>query len=417
MKRVLLVSYVFPPGAGAGVQRAVKFAKYLPRWGWEPVILTANPHSVPMKDPSLLDDLPRDIPIVRTPTFEPKVGEAGAGPKGVRGGARGLKVMIRDLLFPDRHILWLPTALGYALRVAKKMRPRVVLVTAPPFSSMLIGLLLARMLRLPLALDFRDDWAGLYTHSYGIENGGELWRRAVVRCERFLVRNADLVIGNTPSLTRRLIGDHGGDARFCWIPNGYDPDDFKDLTAFQPAEKPAGSLHVLYTGTVFEGSPLHYFWRAVELLPLEYRQRLWVEVVGRVVPGQTADPGLEGLTVKLRPYEPHARVLSRMLGADVLLLTLGSQSDEKRVVPAKLYEYMAAGRPVLAAVPPGGEAGRLTRLYGLGKTIAPDNSPELARALMDYIDQPPQALRGRPLAFDRRMQAWQLARELRAILP
>ncbi len=415
-KKVLLISYVFPPGAGAGVQRAVKFAKYLPHWGWQPVVLTSDPRSVPMKDPSLLDDLPRDLALIRTPTIEPKMGPGGAGPGASSGGLAALKLMVRNLLFPDRHILWLPLALPYALKAAKRHGADLVMVTAPPFSSMFLGWAAARLLGLPLALDFRDDWAGLYTHAYGIQKGGSLWKKAVIRSERFLVRRASLVIGNTPALTRRLEADHGGEARFTWLPNGYDTDDFIDQSPHRPPEKPAGRLHVLYTGTVFEGSPLHHFWGGVALLPQALREKLWVEVVGRVLPGQTADPGLAGLTVKVRGYEPHAKVLSRMMSADLLLLTLGAQSDETRVVPAKLYEYMAAGRPILASVPPNGEAGKLVRLYGLGAVVPPDRPQKLADALAAYIANPPQGPKTKPLAFDRRYQAWALADELNHLL-
>jgi glycosyltransferase involved in cell wall biosynthesis len=416
MHKILLISYVFPPGAGAGVQRAVKFSKYLPHWGWQPVVLSADPHSVPMKDASLLDDLPSDLALYRAPTIEPKICGDSAATAAKPGGLSGLKLLIRNLLFPDRHILWLPLALPYALRIARKQQVRAIMVTAPPFSTMFLGWAVARLCGLPLVLDFRDDWAGLYTHSYGIQKGGITWKKAVIRSERFLTRAASLVIGNTPSLTQRLISDHGGGASFTWIPNGYDADDFIGLEPHRPPELPDGRLHILYTGTVFEGSPLHHFWEGVARLPQSLREKLWVEVVGRVVPGQTADPGLPGLEVKVREYEPHAQVLSRMLGADLLLLTLGSQADETRVVPAKLYEYMAARRPVLALVPPTGEAGKLVSLYKLGRVIHPDRPQEVAQALEAYITQPPRITGGRPLAFDRRMQAWQLADELSKLL-
>jgi glycosyltransferase involved in cell wall biosynthesis len=415
MRKVLLISYVFPPGGGAGVQRAVKFAKYLPGWGWQAVVVTAKAKSVPLKDGSLARDLPAGLPLYRLPTFEPPVGGTGLGPRAKASGLALVKQQVRNLLFPDRHILWLPTALPGALAAARRHRVEAVLVTAPPFSTLYLGSMVARILRLPLVLDFRDDWAGLYTHSYGIQSGGRIWRKLVTRCERGLVRKASLVIGNTPALTRRLQEDNGGPARFACLTNGYDQEDFAGLEPSTPPELPPGRLHLLYTGTVFEGSPLSFFWEAVSRLEVEQRKRLWVEVVGRVVPGQTADPRLPGLEVMVRPYEPHQKVLARMKGAGALLLTLGVQAAENRLVPAKFYEYLASRRPILALVPPDQQAGQFVRAHAAGEVVPPQDPARIAGVLARWLDEPPPKGPAPPLKFERNYQAGKLAELLYGI--
>jgi hypothetical protein len=405
MKNLLLISYVFPPGGGAGVQRAAKFAKYLPQWGWNPIVVTAKPKSMPVKDTTLLEDLPAGLPVYRLTTLEPSMGGHSQVNAADPGLAASLKQLAGNMLFPDRNVLWLPTALPGAISAARKHDIDLVFVTAPPFSTLYLGAMLAKLLHKPLALDFRDDWA----HAYGIRKSGLFMRRLAKAGECRLVRSSDLVIGNTPAITRQLKDDHGGAARFATIRNGYDPHDFEGITPIKPPELPPGRLHLLYTGTVYEGSPLHYFWQAMRRLPRKVRKLLWVEVIGRVAPGHVADPGLPDLDVLVRPYEPHQKVLARMLGADALLLTLGAEASEASIVPGKTYEYLAARRPIFAVVPPEGEAGRLVNSLGAGRVTPPDEPEQISGAMVNWLNQPMKTSHRPPIEFNRCYQSGKLA--------
>ncbi len=418
MKTVLFVSYAFPPAGGAGVQRALKFVKYLGRHGWRAVVLTPDRPSVPVLDPSLARDLPPGQVVRRLPSLEPSAPQAdnsGAGGNGQNALGR-LKGLASHLLFPDRNVLWLPTALVGALAAARRHQAQAVLVTAPPFSAFLLGWAVAHLACLPLVLDFRDDWSGFFSKGYSAKGGGRLWQALVRATEGFLVDFASRVIGNTPEMTEGLWRRHGGAPdKYVWIPNGFDPDDFADLPRATPAPAGRGPLKILYTGTVFESHPLDDLWAALALLSPQQRRGYQVEIVGRVVAGQVVDPGLEGLQVRVLPYEPHHQVIERMAGADVLLLTLAGLPGLELMVPAKLFEYLAVRRPVLGILPRGA-ASKIIEATSAGASVEPGQSQELARLLAAWLEAPPPPPAAPPLAFDRRHLAGLLAQTLEQTL-
>lgn len=414
MKSLLFISYVFPPSGGAGVQRAVKFAKYLPALGWRPVVVTPAQASVPVHDPALLGELPPEVIVRRLVSLEPAVPE-GASTSGQAAGLSALgrlKALAGRVLFPDRHVLWLPTALTGALAAARRHQAQAVLVTGPPFSTFLLGWAVSRLARLPLVLDFRDDWSGFFTKGFAAQEGGRLWQGLVRRAEGLCVAAAARVIGNTPEMTARLKRVHGGPAdKYVWIPNGFDPADFAFLqdAPAQPAND--GRLHLLYTGTVFGSHPLDDLWAGFARLTPAERERFAITIVGRVVPGQNVAPGLAGLTVNLLPYEPHQAVVRRMAAADALLLTLAGLPGLEAMVPAKLFEYLAVGRPVLAIAPPGA-ATKIVEAAEAGAVVAPGDAEGLAALLRAWLASPPRPLGPPPAAFDRRHLTALLARTL-----
>lgn len=414
MRRCLFISYVFPPSGGAGVQRVLKFVKYLPRWGWEAVVVTPKNPSAPLKDDSYLGDLPRDLKVQRLISLEPGLsgGDKDSSPK-TSSGPGLVKRLALNLLFPDRHVIWLATALPGTLAAARRHKAEAILVTGPPFSTFILGAAASRILGLPLVLDFRDDWSGFFTRGFEAHAGAGLWRTMVQKLEGALVAQAACVIGNTPEMTKRLALVHKGPAdKYVWIPNGYDPDDFR----FLPPETveaasstgPPDRLRLLYAGTVFESHPLTDLWEGLKLLTAEQRGRISVEVVGRVVPGQVADPKLSGLEVTVLPYEPHQAILRRMAAADVLVLTLADLPGLGRMVPAKLFEYMAARRPVLCLAPLGA-ASKIVEAYGAGDVVRPGRPREVADLLTRWLRNPPAPSGPPPLFFSRAHLAGQLA--------
>jgi glycosyltransferase involved in cell wall biosynthesis len=287
------------------------------------------------------------------------------------------------------------------------------MVTGPPFSAFILGWAVAQRLGLPLVLDFRDDWSGFFSKGYAAKGGGRPWRALVHGLEGFLVGRAKLVIGNTPEMTQALSRRHGGQAdKYLWIPNGYDLQDFAWLGQEPPAlPEPRGRLRLLYTGTVFESHPLDDLWAAMALLTPQQRGRFLVEIVGRVVPGQVVQPGLEGLEVRVLPYEPHHQVTRRMARAEVLVLTLAGLPGLGAMVPAKLFEYLAVGRPVLGVLPQGA-ASKIVQATGSGVVVEPGKPRDLAQVLAGWLREPPRPTGPPPQAFDRRFLAGSLARAL-----
>jgi len=413
VRNYLLISYVFPPTGGVGAQRALKFAKYSPEFGWRPVVLTPDQASSSLRDPGLLADLPPDLIVERLPSLEPA--SSGKVSTSLRTAdlpplAR-LKALAAGLLFPDRHVLWLPTALPGALAAARRHQARAVMVTAPPFSTFLLGLMVARLAGLPLVLDFRDDWSGFYTKGFAARGGGASWQRLVLACERLCVRAAARVIGNTPEMTERLARLHGGGSgKYVWIPNGFDPADYAGLER-EPAPDPEGRLRLTYAGTVFAARPLGDLWAGFARLTPAQRARFAVTVMGRVLPGEVADPGLEGLAVEALAFAAHQEALSRMAAADVLVLTVADLPGLASMVPAKLYEYLALGRPILA-IAPWGEAARLIAATASGTVVPPGQPEALARVLAGWLERPPRPGGPPPPVFQRRRLSALLARTL-----
>ncbi len=413
MKRFLFISYVFPPSGGAGVQRGVKLVKYIGAHGWEPVVVTPDRPSVPVLDPSLGQDLPAGLKVERIASWEPALGnaaggKAGAGP--VASGARDmLKGLASSLLFPDRHVLWLPTALAALGRVLKRWQPRVILVSGPPFSSFLLGRAAARLSGRPLVLDFRDEWSGFYARGHQPGGQGRLWGAAVGALEGSLVRASARITCASPDYGARFQVLYGGDPdKYLWIPNGYDPDDFP---AAPPAPLPASPLRLVYTGTVMGVTSLRPLWAALARLSEEQRRGLVVEVAGRVAECESIQPGLPGLRVISHGYLEHRASLDRLLSSHALLLTLSPGPGAERVLPGKLYEYLAARRPILGILPRG-RAAALVEACQAGVVADPDRPQKAAEIIARWLQDPPPPLPPPPRLFDRRQAAASFARAL-----
>src|SRR5215203_1214966 len=163
-RRALFVAYTFPPVGGAGVQRTTKFVKYLPQFGWQTSVLTVSNPSVPVRDESLCRDVPASTHVVRARTFEPGYGTKAALAKGrLRRGrssvfTRVLHRAVTAVLQPDPQVLWNGPAFLSGMRALRSAPHHAIIASAPPFSSLLLGAALSRATKIPLVLDYRDEW-------------------------------------------------------------------------------------------------------------------------------------------------------------------------------------------------------------------------------------------------------------------
>lgn len=411
MRRFLMITYAFPPIGGAGVQRPAKFAKYIGNYGWQPVVATVDHGSAPSQDSSLADDLPENLIIERLPTLEPGYGAASAMAEAGGGSSLGAiaKRVLNSVVFPDRHVLWLLTAIKHGMRAAVRHGVEAVMVTAPPFSSMLLGAHIARRLSLPLVLDFRDEWSGYYVRGY---QPGEksVWSDVAAAVQRRLVNQAAAVTAASPAYCHRFLELYGGRPdKYKWIPNGYDAEDFLDYQPL-PVPRDKGDLHLLYTGTVFGVTSLEPLWRAMRILPPGIRKHVFVEVCGRVAGDEVAKPRIPGLRVAVRGYMPHWKVIERMGQADALLMTLADLPGSERVIPGKIFEYAAARKPILAISPPG-VASVLAESFG-GVRVPPAKPQALAGVIAKWLEKPPPLQETTPLQFERRRLTRLLAEAL-----
>ncbi len=362
---------------GAGVQRVTKLAKYLPLYGVRPAVLTVANPSVPVHDDSLLCDVPEAMEVTRARTLEPAYGAKRAAWRVRAGGTgvaeRGLGAvarLARHVLFPDPQVLWQPAAHGALLaRIAAK-RDDVVLVSAPPFSQFLLAPL-ARAAGLGVVLDYRDEWSTLRA---AYEMASLPGARALGDgLEAALVRRAHAVVVATDEFRANLLRcfpflDPG---RVTTIPNGYDSDDFpEDLPA-----PPRDRFVMTYAGTVFALTSARGLLGAVRTLHTRHADlaaALRLRFVGRIVETELdAFEGTQALGVERIGYVSHARVLRELSASHTAICLLDDVAGAERIYPAKIFELMRLGRPVLTLAPPGSAVARLVRGHGLGPVVHP----------------------------------------------
>lgn len=391
--RVLIVTYQFPPVGGAGVQRVLKLVKYLPCHGIEPAVLTVDNPSVPLWDDTLFRDVPQGTTVLRARTLEPGYGvkqvawtAAGSGqltmPMRI---LRRLSGAARQLLIPDPQILWQPAAQVTLLRrLLGPSRDDVVLVSGPPFSQFLLGLLPSLTPGVGVVLDYRDEWT-TYRRSYEMV-GSRLTDAVGEPLERALLGRADAVTTATDNFRHNLLCRFGSLAphQISTIENGYDPDDFPD-----PLPEPPRDRFVLsYAGTLFKLTSPRGLLGAIRRLHAaepELARLLHVRFMGRVVDTEReAFAGMEPLGVSIEGYVEHGKVLSELARSHMVLCLLDQVPGAEHIYPGKVFELMHLGRPCLTLAPDGALA-RLARHHQIGPVLHPRDEGAIAVLLAEKL--------------------------------
>jgi hypothetical protein len=436
-KRILVVAYLFPPVGGAGVQRAVKFVKYLPDYNWLPSVLTAENPSVPVFDESLQDDIPEDTILRRARTREPGYGvkqavvadsDADNGWSGRlwRTGKTALRQAAKLALQPDSQILWWPGAVEEGMRLLNEIQHDAIFVTGPPFSTFLVGASLARRSGLPLILDYRDEW--------GISN--KYWEHKVrepisgwiqARMQQSVMRAASAIVATTQMSADSLgevAEEASADVEVVPIYNGYDLD---DLTVSAKAEDTKSDRYRLsYVGTLWNLTSVEPLVHAVEILATEQPELaefLEINFAGRRV-GQQEEI-LERLDplpchVIRHPYLDHSGAIQLMRDSDCLCLLLSDVPHAGRVVPAKVFEYVALKRSILS-ITPTGEISQLLEDCPFANTHAPSDvrgiADTLAHAIRRHLQADVPETKAWDISrFDRRNLAGELAGVLNRVV-
>lgn len=384
MRNLLFLSYYFPPMGMGGVQRSVKFVKYLPEFGWNPIVLTVKDVRYHGHDQSLEKDI-AEARVIRAGSLDPlrlaflARGQAKAG-AGSAGGMTGLlnRGILPWLFVPDSKIGWVPFAVRAGLQAAEKNRIQAVFTTSPPHSAHLAGYLFKRRLGIPWVADFRDSWNRepfdrVPTQAHRRMN--EFLLRLVLRHADRITGISSRVLEDMKCLSRRRESD------FIWNPNGFDPEDFLGFR-----HERSDRFRVTYSGTVNSVHPPDSFLSgAGEALRREpaLRKALEINFVGSVsdvdLDGMILSHGLDGL-VKQTGYVQHAESLRHLSCSDVLLLFLPADSGPG-VITGKLYEYLASGLPILGVLPEG-EAARITLDSGRGRVVRPGDTDGIASSLI-----------------------------------
>jgi len=410
--RALLVSYAFPPVGGAGVQRVLKLAKYLPEHGVEPSVLSVDNPSVPLHDQSLLRDVAPGLRVIRAPTLEPRYAlkSRASSPSSKRSR---IVALAKLALFPDPQVLWQPAAqLALSKRLLGARPDQVVFVSGPPFSQFLLGPLARLCPGTAVVFDYRDEWSTL-RQSY--ENSSRATAALAARLERALLRSAHAVTTATEAFRDELLRrfDFLDPAQVHAIPNGYDPEDFRDALPVLRSDR----FVLTYAGTVFRLTRAQGLLGALRLL----RERepalarlLEVRFLGRIVESeQYYFEDSERLGVHRLGYVEHAEVLRELAASHATLCLLDDLPENARIYPAKIFELMRLGRPCLTLAPEGALTD-LAHRHRFGLVAPPRDVEAIAAALARLVRA---FARGEPFGpppidvdrYDRRRQAGQFA--------
>ncbi len=429
----LLITYYFPPAGGSGVQRTLKFVKYLPEFGVRPVVLTAKNPDYPSFDETLVREIPPETPVYRSRILEPysiyrkltgkKMGEAldvsllTLGENKRRLGER-LSEWVRDAFFvPDARIGWLPFAVSFGKKLVRKEGIDLIYTTAPPYTTLLIGLFLKRATGLPWVVDFRDSWIGWLTAP---QWRPWLSRKLEFQMERAVLREADRILVVSRGVREDLLSRHPelDDDRWVWLPNGYDPEDFSHIP-LPPRDK---RLTITYTGSLYGPRNPRYLLVALrELLAEkpEVRQHLKFKFIGRIaapILEELRQPEFSGIFETV-PYLTHKESVGHLLSSDVSLLIIDDAPINKGILTGKLFEYIGARKPILALAPEG-DAASLIRKFRLGFVVHPKNVAGMKKLLLQLVEKwktgrlTSEAAESDIFQFDRR----ELTRKLAAIL-
>jgi glycosyltransferase involved in cell wall biosynthesis len=379
MKRLLMIAFHFPPLAGSsGIQRTLCFARHLPRFGWEPLILTAHPRAYERLSNDQLMDVPPGAIVERAFALD---------------SSRHLALMGRYPAFaarPDRWVTWWLGAVPKGLATIRKYRPDALWSTYPIATAHKIGHTLHRLSGLPWIADFRDPMA-----QDGYPANPKTWQ-SFKEIEEAALRSASFGVFVTPG-SARLYHERYPDipnARLAVIENGYDEENFAPLDGSASRKGPLlpGAFTLLHSGIVYpsERDPTQLF-RALRLMldegslkPGELRVRLRAPAHEARL-AALIDIFRVAEVVELAPPIPYRQALEEMMRADGLLVLQASNCNDQ--IPAKVYEYLRCKRPIIALTDPAGDTSWLLRKAGIHDIARLDSAEDIALALRRFLDQ------------------------------
>ncbi|MFN8242156.1 MAG: hypothetical protein U0X39_15555 [Bacteroidales bacterium] len=381
LKTVLIITYYWPPSGGAGVQRWLKFAKYLPGHGWKPVVLTVDPlyAAYPVTDDTLARDIPETTEVIRTKAVDwfrllkrgkskvPTAGFANDSNDSLKN--KIIRFTRGNLFIPDPRRGWNGYAYKEACRLIVKHDIKHVITTSPPHSTQLVGLRLKkRFPSIKWIVDLRDPWTDIYYYNKFYHT---LPARLIDSCyEKTVLKKADRIITVGRTLEKSFIDKVPGiKGKTIVLTNGFDPDDFRTFQSKNPE-----SLTIVYTGTLSEMYPVDGFlsaiakrkskglatrFRMVGIIPVAIRQK-----ITGILGNENCD---------FIGYCSHEDSLGFLEDASALLLIIPDHKSNGSIITGKLFEYLATGKPVICLGPAEGDASEILNETKQGKNFSYDD--------------------------------------------
>lgn len=398
MKKVLIITYYWIPSGGAGVQRWVKFAKYLRQYGWEPIIYTPENPEYPSIDHSFEKDIPADITVLKTPIWEPynvyrnltgkknQAINAGFISENKKQGWKDkLSIWIRgNFLIPDPRRFWIKPSVGFLSDYLKENPVDAIITTGPPHSMHLIGMGLKKNFpSLPWVADFRDPWTNI--DFYKDLNLTWFADKIHHKLEREVLQKADTV----------LVVSRGMEEEFApmkpkklqVITNGYDESDVQVGTLALD-----GRFSISHIGTLNAARNPRIVWKVLSEICAEnvdFKKDLQIQLVGKVDFSVLEDIQSYGLQEQLLKidYLSHSEAIAKQNSSQVLMLLINQSGNAKGILTGKFFEYLAAKRPILAVGPTDGDAAVVLNETGAGVIVDFADEQATKTAIQNYYNQ------------------------------
>ncbi|MBS4027405.1 MAG: glycosyltransferase family 4 protein [Ignavibacteriales bacterium] len=384
LRNILVIAYYFPPMGMSGVQRTLKFLKYLPQFGWKPTVLTVTPTGYFAQDESLLDEIKdKEIDIVRVGSLDPnwlfrKKGTVEMPSEFVR---KIFQFGSDSVFIPDNKILWKNKALNVARELFQQKKFELVFATAPPWTDFLIGHELQKEFNVPLIIDYRDSWLNNPFKYYPTP----LHRYLNFRLEKKVLKKATKILTTNRRVKELILKKHHhlSYQDIVILSQGFDPEDFPSDVSTPFSEK----LKITHAGVFYGGRKPHTLLRGLQKLFVSHpklNEKISVEFIGkeREEDKKLVEKMQLQNVVSFSGYVSHRECVQRLCTSDVLFLSVDNDTQS----PGKVYEYLGARKPILANVPDG-YLKQMIEDSGAGFIVAPNDIEGMSNTLFRLHQQ------------------------------
>lgn len=378
MHKVLIVTYYWPPAGGPGVQRVLSFTRYLPQYGWEPVILTVENGDYSSEDPSLIEQIPNNINVYKVPAREPfnlyrRLTGKNKGekiPSHILGSQKNPSITERlarfirlNFFIPDARIGWIQSLVKKGLEIIRDEKPHIILSSSPPHSLQLAVQKIARKTGITWVADFRDPWTDFFHY----QEKGRLYPARFLDqlFERRVLKAVDAAVSVSPSVIKLLTAKFP-QLKSIVIFNGFEHQKFETISSSSHTR-----FTVFYAGNMRKSQNPEPFLHALQSMIADGKDNISFRIAGSIHPD--IQNILDTMALKdyctFLGYLEHRDVIQEMINADLLLLLIPDTPKNEGIITGKLFEYIASGNPVLGLGPENGDAAAILNETKTGQMI------------------------------------------------
>lgn len=388
MKKVLVITYYWPPAGGPGVQRVLKFVKYLREYGWEPVVLTVRHPTAPTLDKSLEEEIPGDINIYKTASFEPfTLYSKFKGNKNINKIPKDVikkrdneslfdkvaRTIRANIFIPDARVGWIPFVVYNGLKIIKREKISAIFSTSPPHSLQIGALILSKITRIKWIADFRDPWNDAYwlkdlKKFFLISYFDKYLERKILQIPDRITTISDEII----ELFRNKVYNN-----YYLLHNGFE--------IFNNVENNESYFNIIYFGNLTSEASCEELFNAINELPQEVSKKIRIEIIGKVFDGFEREmPKLKYADLKFKGYMSRKYLFRYVQKANLFFnVILKNTSYSKGIIGAKSFDYLALRRPILLIGEKAGAADKLLKETDSGKLFAYND----VNGIKEYVSQ------------------------------